>query len=498
VEPRISLCMIVRDEADVLGACLDAAREAADEIVVVDTGSTDRSAEIARSRGALVVHEPWRDDFSAARNAGLERATGDWILVLDADEILAPGGAEKIRAAAKAPGCVGYYLPIVNVFDGGERVTALIVRLFRNHPTVRYVNRIHEQVLEPLLALAGERGETFAVVQAPVAHDGYRESVVALRGKDERNRRLFELQVGERPDDPYSWYKFADFLRRAGTAGEAAAALRRALELVRRSSEDRRRRLPYAAEVFALLALGEVEAGRKAEARALVDEGFATTTATAHLHFARGVVALKDGDAALAEASFSECVRNRDLAAIMPAQPGVTGYRSLHGMGAARYARGDREGARRAFLDAVADNPRNRDSLVALVHLARERNDAKEAMTRLHQIVREDPRDAEAWTLGGEILLRLGLLARAEQWLSRADGPRAAFLEGVARLRSGDPAGALERFRLHADDRLCRAGIEFVTAGPDGARVGSAPAEAVAWLSAPRGGTGSNGQGIGA
>lgn len=482
MDPRISLCLIVRDEAESLGACLDAARDAADEIVVVDTGSVDGSVEIARSRGAIVVEEPWRDDFSAARNAGLERATGDFVLVLDADELLAPGGAALIRDAVKAPSLVGGYLPIVNVFDSGERLTALILRLFRNDESVRFSNRIHEQVLEPLIALAERTGGTFAIVKAPVVHDGYRESLVAARGKDERNRRLFELQVRERPDDPYSWYKYADFLRRAAPKEKASEAMRRALECLRAARPERRKMMPYAGEVFALLALGEIEAGRTAEAAALVAEGFEGTTPTAHLHFAKAVVALREGRLAEAEASFEECVRNRDLASLMPAQPGVTGFRSHHGIGAARFARGDREGAKAAFLAALRDNPRARDSALALVHIAREEGDAKEAMSRLHGIVREDPKDAEAWTLGGEILLRLGLLARADQWLAHAAGPRSAFLAGVSRLRAGDPAGALERFRLHPDDPMCRYGVEFVTS--PGAAPVNGPAEAVNWFAA--------------
>ena len=86
--PRITLCMIARDEERFLPECLDRARAAVDEIVIVDTGSKDRTVAIAQSFGAKVLHVPWDDDFSAPRNAGIAAATGDWILVLDADEFL--------------------------------------------------------------------------------------------------------------------------------------------------------------------------------------------------------------------------------------------------------------------------------------------------------------------------------------------------------------------------------------------------------------------------
>jgi glycosyltransferase involved in cell wall biosynthesis len=83
---RISLCMIVRNEERKLARALDSARDWVGEIVVVDTGSTDRTVEIAESYGARVIHFPWCDDFSAARNASLDAATNEWALVLDADE----------------------------------------------------------------------------------------------------------------------------------------------------------------------------------------------------------------------------------------------------------------------------------------------------------------------------------------------------------------------------------------------------------------------------
>src|SRR5271156_3302650 len=101
--PRISLCMIVRDEAAMLPGCLESVRGAVDEMIVVDTGSRDATIRVAEGAGAWVLPFEWIDDFAAARNHGIARATGEWVLVLDADERLAPGAPEGLRAAvAKA------------------------------------------------------------------------------------------------------------------------------------------------------------------------------------------------------------------------------------------------------------------------------------------------------------------------------------------------------------------------------------------------------------
>src|ERR1700749_3060760 len=102
--PRISAAMIVRDEEAVLEECLRSIRDEVDEIVITDTGSTDRSREIAAAFGARVLERPWDDDFSAARNHSLEAATGDFILYIDADERLdAACGGTLRRTIEHAP-----------------------------------------------------------------------------------------------------------------------------------------------------------------------------------------------------------------------------------------------------------------------------------------------------------------------------------------------------------------------------------------------------------
>ena len=91
-KPRLSVCMIVKNEERFLGQCLASVKDIADELIVIDTGSTDRTVEIAREHGAQVGHFEWCNDFAAARNASIAAATGDWILFLDADEELSPKG----------------------------------------------------------------------------------------------------------------------------------------------------------------------------------------------------------------------------------------------------------------------------------------------------------------------------------------------------------------------------------------------------------------------
>ena len=108
--PAISLCMIVRDEEATLARCLEAAQPFVDEIVIVDTGSQDGTIEIAERFGARIIHEVWEDDFSAARNRSLEEARCEWILTLDADEVISPEAGAALRkiVARKEVICISF------------------------------------------------------------------------------------------------------------------------------------------------------------------------------------------------------------------------------------------------------------------------------------------------------------------------------------------------------------------------------------------------------
>ena len=121
---KISLCVIAKDEARVLPRMLASVQGVVDEIIVVDTGSTDDTAAIAASFGARVIHSPFQDDFAAVRNVSLDAATHPWILVLDADEVLAPGAGNALRRAAADARLAGAYLRFENDLATAARTSA--------------------------------------------------------------------------------------------------------------------------------------------------------------------------------------------------------------------------------------------------------------------------------------------------------------------------------------------------------------------------------------
>lgn len=203
-KPRVSLCMIVKNEEENLPGCLESVRGLVDEIVVVDTGSEDGTIRMAESFGASVHHMPWQGNFAAARNESLRHAGGDWIFYLDADERLdCSGAADCIRNVAASPDVDAWSVPIRSYKYGSDSYdTGVNIRLFRNLPEIRFENEVHERV-EPSLARMGAH---IAVAPFFIHHFGYRLEPEAAKKKLERNLLLSRKHLEHAPDDPYCLY----------------------------------------------------------------------------------------------------------------------------------------------------------------------------------------------------------------------------------------------------------------------------------------------------
>ncbi|MFI5387446.1 MAG: glycosyltransferase [Fimbriimonadales bacterium] len=198
----ISLCMIVRDEERVLGDCLRSTKDAFIQMIVVDTGSKDRTREIAKECGAQVHKIKWPDSFAKARNESLKYAKGSWIFWLDADDTLPFDSAMALlEAALHAPKDVlGFVMPVQFVeteMAGATRVDH--VKLFRNLPGLAFEGHIHEQILPSLNAKGGSIGRISGVV----LHSGYDTSVEGQLKKRARDEKLLGLDLAERPDHPF-------------------------------------------------------------------------------------------------------------------------------------------------------------------------------------------------------------------------------------------------------------------------------------------------------
>jgi tetratricopeptide (TPR) repeat protein len=208
--PTLSLCMIVRNEAALLPRFLASTTGLWDQFVVVDTGSTDGSQAILAAAGAEIVEIAWPDNFAKARNAALEQARGDWILVLDADEFPGPGFAAELRRLIADPAIGAATINIASLQPNGSRRSAHLLRLFPRDPALRYRYRIHEDIGEPVLQRLAQTGQRLGQIRTPVEHVGYTPGQLASKDKQARDERLLRLAIADDPSDLYARFKLME------------------------------------------------------------------------------------------------------------------------------------------------------------------------------------------------------------------------------------------------------------------------------------------------
>jgi tetratricopeptide (TPR) repeat protein len=226
--PKTSLCMIVKNEEANLAACLGPIAGVVNEIVVVDTGSTDRTKEVAAAYGARLVDFAWCDDFSAARNESLRHARGDWVFWLDADDRLDDANVNKLqRLFGQLAEPAAYYMTILGD-DAPDPRGIKQPRLFKLAPDARWEYRVHEQIAVPLLRLGYPLYETDIIVR----HTGY-PSPEVVRRKGERNLRLLLLDIAEHPNEPITLFHLGMTYVLLARFAEAVPCLEKALRPLR-------------------------------------------------------------------------------------------------------------------------------------------------------------------------------------------------------------------------------------------------------------------------
>jgi tetratricopeptide (TPR) repeat protein len=228
---QLSLSMIVRNEAERLERCLASVADFVDEMVVLDTGSSDATVAIAERCGAVVHHLPWPGDFAPARNAALEHVRGDWVLVLDADEQLLAEAHQQLRQLMGQPN-----LLVVNLLrlERGARQSpySRVSRLFRRHPEIRWSRPYHSMIDDSVLALL-QREPHWRIADCNVpalSHDGYRPELLHSGDKAARLRRAMEAELERHPGDPYACAKLGSLLVSEGELERGRALLGLGLE----------------------------------------------------------------------------------------------------------------------------------------------------------------------------------------------------------------------------------------------------------------------------
>lgn len=200
----ISLCMIVRNEENALSRCLNNIKGKVDEIIIVDTGSNDKTKEIAKKYTNEIFDFKWCDDFAAARNFSISKAKHDWILVLDADEEVTEFNNEAINEFTNTDKKIVGRIKIINPFEdsSGKKILFGRVKRFFNRKYFKYEGIIHEQIVK----IDGEDYNTVNV-DITVNHIGYEKQVISRTNKTKRNKELLKKAIKQKNDDSYLYYQ---------------------------------------------------------------------------------------------------------------------------------------------------------------------------------------------------------------------------------------------------------------------------------------------------
>lgn len=400
----ISLCMIVKNEERVLADCLRSARPFFTQVIVVDTGSTDRTREIAREYGAQVIDFPWPDSFAIARTESLRHATGRWIFWLDADDTLPAATGEALLNAAlhAAPQVTGFVVPVQFVENGlpsGTRVDH--VKLFRNLPGLAFEGRIHEQILPALRARGGDIVRLPAApashpspegkpTETPVVlHSGYDVSPAGQARKRERDAKLLALDLADRPDHPFVLFNLG-MTDHYGHAHEGAVTwLRRCLEVSNPTDSQVRK-------AYALLALSLRELGRETEAKETLEMGLEVTPDDPELHFHLGHLLSALGDHAKAKDHYLRTLQANPDDHFSSLDTGILGFKTYHNLGSVCALLQDYPETRRWWFKALEASPASFPTLLSLFEAALSARDYATARQMVEQAAALQGR-SEAW-----------------------------------------------------------------------------------------------------
>jgi glycosyltransferase involved in cell wall biosynthesis len=411
---RLSLCMIVKDEAASLPLCLESVKDVVDEMIVLDTGSTDDTVSIAESFGAQVQHFTWNNDFSAARNAALKAVTGDWVLVLDADERLTQDVVPFMQQAMQEQNALVVNL-VRKEIGAVQSPYSLMSRLFRKHDAIHFTRPYHAIVDDSVMELLKQESH-WRIIELPkvaILHDGYQPDTIASRNKVERAQSAMAAFLAEHPDDPYACSKLGALYVQTGAFDQGIQLLERGLHRV--LTPD-------------------------ASSRTLYTSLFNTSQAPLlfELHYHLGLAYTRIRQPAQAEHHYRLAVQQPVL---NPLKLGA--YNNL---GTLLQTKGDLNGAKGAYAACVEIDPKFVTVHYNLGMVFKALGQFSEAIEQYQKAIDLRPNYAEAYQNLGVVLLKIGKNAEAMSALQRAiDLHQQQNPQEAARLRQG-----LKDLGLHA------------------------------------------------
>lgn len=300
-KPTLGVCMIVKNEERLLEACLKSVADIVDEIVVVDTGSTDSTIDIAKKYSANIYSYPWDNSFSNARNFSISKSTCRWILLLDADEQLFNQDKDKLLDFITTTDKDGAHFKIYNFVgegNGSNYTFHNALRLIKNSNQYKFYGDIHEQYKR----ISGKTSrEKFAVLDIRINHYGYLDGVVKEKDKRKRNIPLLLKQLEKTPDDTFAKFNL-------GNEYLAQGEHEKALEIYQDSMKSLKINEAYTPHLFHRASMCLYALKRYDEAVTLLSQGLAFYPQCTDMEYLKGLILADKKRYTLAIDSFNKAL----------------------------------------------------------------------------------------------------------------------------------------------------------------------------------------------
>lgn len=405
---RLSLCMIVKDESENIEACLRSIAPVLDEIIVVDTGSTDNTKEIAEKMGAKVFDFPWRDDFAAARNESIRHATGDYIIWLDADDRIDRAEVNKMKSMKsilpKEKNKAFYVvLSSQSPVDGESLLDQL--RIFPNIQGAVFVGRVHEQIYHNLQKMGVELVRTDIVVR----HTGYHDAAAILE-KSERNLGIILDELKREPDDLLLRFNAARTLIGIGRGQNALEHM----EKIMGHPEVREKHPRFFLEAGMLMGKYYLDMGQADEAESVFRELSQGFGEEGLVHFYLGESLLRKGKYREAIDELHNALRFPVEVGICPVNPDAIHFQQYYSLGMAYQHTGELERAGAMFLKSL-DFPGHYKSLQELGVLSLKDCNYEEAAGYFERAIHEGKDSDTNYSNLGLAYHKMGEIQKAQE-----------------------------------------------------------------------------------
>ncbi|WP_181363014.1 glycosyltransferase family 2 protein [Sulfoacidibacillus thermotolerans] len=358
--------MIVKNEELTIRRCLESLQGIADEIIVVDTGSTDKTMEIVQSFGCTIIQHEWQNDFSSARNAGITQAKGDWILVIDADEFVERLDREKFFQFLKATDAEGVFITVNSLMGPlahPSNIFAIrVMRLFRKGHL--YSGAIHEQVADSVFRTK----RPIAKYDLILTHLGYTNEFVAMRAKTKRNTQLIEQMIEENPND---LFQITNLMAEYSISGQHTQCA-----TLSEKTWNRVKKMPtsewpnFAPRMVSILVASLWELGKREEALSYMQEGIRLFPWFTDFKKRYADMLILNSQFRAAIETLMECRKQGDTQlGLIEFLEGAGTYLAAYSLGVAWAHVGDEMNARKWFLQSFFENPAQDNTLLPIIGL---------------------------------------------------------------------------------------------------------------------------------